>query len=93
MYGLSDKLIEEIISIKNKYNIKLIIFGSRARGDYKQNSDIDLAVISIVTQDIKYKIMDEFNEINTEYKIDLIFKQNITNAKFLKEITMEGKEI
>lgn len=93
MYGLSDKLIEEIICIKNKYNIELVLFGSRARGDYKESSDIDLAVMTTLDKDTKYKIMNEFDELNTAYKIDLVFKQNIINERFLKEIEMEGKTI
>ncbi|ADI31947.1 nucleotidyltransferase domain-containing protein [Staphylothermus hellenicus] len=49
-----DPLIEEIITdFKNKIEEKLrikideiIVFGSRARGDYRVDSDIDLIIIS-----------------------------------------------
>ena len=45
MYGLREELIESIRKLAIKYNIrKVLLFGSRARGDFKDRSDIDLAV-------------------------------------------------
>ena len=42
--GIRDIVIKEICDIAEKYEIeKVILFGSRARGDYKKTSDIDLA--------------------------------------------------
>ena len=93
MYGLSNKLLDEIKYIKNKTNKKLLIFGSRARGDYKENSDIDIAIIDNVSQKEKYEIMDEFDKIDSELKIDLVFIQNIENEMFLDSIKREGKEL
>ena len=45
MYGLKDSLLREIIALAQKYNLSSVtLFGSRARGDYRERSDIDLAV-------------------------------------------------
>ena len=93
MYGLSNKLLDEIKYIKNKTNKKILIFGSRARGDYKENSDIDIAIIDNVSQKEKYEIMDEFDKIDSELKIDLVFIQNIENEMFLDSIKREGREL
>ena len=42
--GLGDNLINEIKTMAENYGVdKLVLFGSRARGDYKIKSDIDLA--------------------------------------------------
>ena len=44
--GIKQQVIEEICDIAKACNItKVLLFGSRARGDYKERSDIDLAVI------------------------------------------------
>ena len=44
-YDLDKRVEHEIIELAKKYNIeKVILFGSRARGDNHQRSDIDLAV-------------------------------------------------
>ena len=43
--GISNKVIEEIKNIALKNHVKkVILFGSRARGDFYKKSDIDLAV-------------------------------------------------
>lgn len=43
--GAKTEVIDEIISFAKKYNIhRVILFGSRARGDFKRTSDIDIAV-------------------------------------------------
>ena len=43
--GIKQTVIGEIIDLAQKYHVKkVILFGSRARGDFKQKSDIDLAV-------------------------------------------------
>ena len=90
MYGLRQEIIEKIKNIATRNNVKIIIFGSRARGNYKPTSDIDLAVIENITEEQKYKIIDEIDQIDSEYKIDLVFAQNIKNRKFFNEIKKEG---
>lgn len=43
--GLSKELIEKIKGITKKFeNYKFYVFGSRAKGTYKNNSDIDIAI-------------------------------------------------
>lgn len=43
--GIKRIVLEEIRAIARKNNVqKIILFGSRARGDFKRTSDIDLAV-------------------------------------------------
>lgn len=43
--GIQPLVLEEIKDLAHKYDLnKVILFGSRARGDYKRSSDIDLAV-------------------------------------------------
>ena len=42
---IQDIVIQEIVELAEECNLnKVILFGSRARGDYKSRSDIDLAV-------------------------------------------------
>ena len=46
-FGLSDKVIDEINGVFRKHSEveKVLIFGSRVKGNYRPGSDIDLAVI------------------------------------------------
>lgn len=93
MFGLSNEIIGKINNITNKYSKTFVLFGSRARGDYKKNSDIDIAIIEETEQNEKYKIMNEFDELDIAYKIDLIFIQDIQNENFIKEIKKDGIKI
>lgn len=46
-YGLSKEVFSRMINTFNKYSKdieKVVLFGSRGRGDYKSCSDIDLAI-------------------------------------------------
>ena len=44
-FGLSDRLLSEITELARTHGLdRVVLFGSRARGDYRDRSDIDLAV-------------------------------------------------
>jgi predicted nucleotidyltransferase len=43
--GIKSVVLDEIRTLAHKYHVKkVILFGSRARGDFKRTSDIDIAV-------------------------------------------------
>lgn len=90
-YGLPDEVYLKIKSIINQYSqYEFKIFGSRARGNYKKNSDIDIAVVGNVTENDYFNILNEIDLINIPYTIDIVFL-NKTNKKELKEsILKEG---
>ena len=46
MYGLNERELEIIKEVANRLDIKkILLFGSRAKGNYKKGSDIDLAIV------------------------------------------------
>ncbi len=48
--------------------LKLVLFGSRARGDYSPESDIDIAVVvRELTRDMKEKMLDVVAEIELKH--------------------------
>ncbi len=92
-YGLNEEtynLIKEVIERNSKYKFK--IFGSRAKGTYKSNSDIDIAIFENVTQEDKFKIKNEMDELNIIYKIDLVFIEENIKKELLESIKREGVE-
>lgn len=90
MFGLSDEIINKIKNVGIKNNVEIYIFGSRARGDYKYNSDIDIVIKEYIMQDKEYRILDDIDKIDTEYKIDVVFIQNVKNKQFLNSIEKES---
>ena len=93
MYGLTNNIIEKIKKVQLKTNKKMVIFGSRARENFKEYSDIDIAILDNVTTSEKYDILNEFDKIDCEYKFDIVFIQYIENSEFLENIKKEGKDI
>ena len=74
-FGLSDTVIKELQDIFRRHvNIeKVLIFGSRSKGNYRPGSDIDLAVVG---KNIDYsqllEILCEIDELGLLYSIDLL---------------------
>lgn len=92
-FGLREEIINKIKLIAQKYNYDFIIFGSRARGDYKNNSDIDIAILGDVSSEDEMKIKIDFDEIDMEYMLDIVFVNKITNIELIKNIKKEGVKI
>ena len=90
-YGLSEETYNKIKNIVKKYsNYQFYIYGSRARGNYKANSDIDIAIMDFVEDIEKNKIKNEFDILDIPYTIDLIFIKDITKKELLESIKKEG---
>lgn len=74
-FGLSDTVIEELQDVFRRHaNIeKVLIFGSRSKGNYRAGSDIDLALIG---KNIDYQqildIYTEIDDLELLYSIDLL---------------------
>lgn len=94
MYGIREEIYEKITNISKKYkNYIFLLFGSRARGNYKKNSDIDIAICGNVSNVDEANIKNEFDMIDMEYMVDLVFIKNVKNEEFLRNIKSEGVEL
>ena len=52
--------------------VKMVVFGSRARGDFGVESDTDIAIIVRgLSRELKYQILDTVAEIEMEFVIPL----------------------
>ena len=92
-YGLSKEIYQEIDKIVKKYsNYEFILYGSRARGDFKKTSDIDIAVKGNVTEQDKFGILNEFDLLNIPYMIDIVFYEELEKEELKQSIYNEGIE-
>ena len=92
-YGLSKEVYEKIKKVidENK-QYKIVLFGSRARGDYKETSDVDLAVLNEISRGEQYKIMNEIDLLDIAYKVDIVFVNSKTKAELVESIKRDGVE-
>ncbi len=87
--GISNQVEEEIIQIAKKNNIaKVIVFGSRARGDFKRTSDIDLAVSG---GNYSGFCLDVEEDTSTLLEFDIINLDEAVERELLTSITEEGR--
>jgi uncharacterized protein len=93
-YGLPESTIQKIRAVLSRYPQveKAILYGSRAKGNYKNGSDIDLTLRggSDLTLNVLYKIMDELDDLLLPYTIDLSIFSNIGNPDVIEHIQRVG---
>src|SRR3990167_8301275 len=93
-YGLEKAELQKIISIVSAYpDIEsVVLFGSRAMGNYKKASDVDIAIRTknsdhFSTAHLKGQFEDE---TNIPYFFDVIDYNTISNIELKKHINEEG---
>jgi predicted nucleotidyltransferase len=72
---------------------KIILFGSRAKGSFNENSDFDIAVNEHRPKiSIRRKISEELENISGLYSIDIVYLKDL-DANFKDLISKQGKLI
>ncbi len=92
-FGLQESTIQKICSVFEKYQQvnQVIIYGSRAKGNYKNGSDIDLTLEGAnLSHRIMSKIATELDDLLLPYKIDISLYDQITNRDLLDHIQRVG---
>lgn len=88
-----EELFDKIRLMTKKYPdiYKIILFGSRARGDFRENSDIDLAIFSTDSSNLVVaNFIDDIENLSTLYKFDIIFIDSNVNEKLIDSIKKDG---
>ncbi|AEK24245.1 nucleotidyltransferase domain-containing protein [Capnocytophaga canimorsus] len=91
-FGLETAVLTSFQNIFEKFeNIeKVIIYGSRAKGNFRYNSDIDLSIIGEISYDDLLKIELLIDELLLPYKVDLSVFNNIDNSELKAHIERVG---
>ncbi len=93
-FGLSDSVIRELQGVFSRHaNIsKVLIFGSRAKGNYREGSDIDLVAIG---DGLDYsqliKILTEIDDLELLYSVDLLNYDKTINTPIGDHINRVGQ--
>ena len=96
-FGIYDKSYDLILGEISKYPAieKAVIFGSRAMGDYKKGSDIDIAVFGKkIDRDMILTLHSNLNEIlPVPYYVDVVHFETLNSEPLKKHILEKGKLI
>ncbi len=94
-YGLTGSIIDSIQQVleTNPKVDKAFLFGSRAKGNYKEGSDIDLAVKG---QELSFadilNLIGKLEDLNLPYKVDLLDYNTIKEPALIEHIDRVGIE-
>ena len=90
--GLSVGLLDSLNSIFSNYpSVKQVkLYGSRAKGNFRHGSDIDLTFIGHITHDELMDIDELIDDLLTPYTYDLSILTDIDNHELLKHIERVG---
>ncbi len=86
--GISETVIREIVDIAKQQEVeKVLLFGSRARGDFRRTSDIDLAVSG---GNVARFAADIQEETSTLLMFDIVDLDGSVQKELLQSIEKEG---
>ncbi|WP_242950062.1 nucleotidyltransferase domain-containing protein [Clostridium intestinale] len=88
--NLNKELLEEIIDICKRHAEieKVVLFGSRARGDNSPKSDIDLAIYA--NSNFSDFIEDMENNTRTLLEFDFSNMRTVKDEFFIEQVNKEG---
>ncbi len=94
LFGLAEDEIKQISEIFVLFPelFKVIIYGSRAKGNYKPYSDIDLTLVgNNLSQKDLLNLVLQLDDLLLPYEFDVSLKEQISNPELLEHINRVGK--
>jgi DNA polymerase, beta domain protein region len=77
--GLSEKYFQLIVETRKQADIdRAVVFGSRAKGNWRENSDIDIAVFGASAN--VGSLVAQLDELPMPYKFDIVIIIVLTAA-------------
>lgn len=93
MFGIYPNSFKEILSILKKHESieKVIIYGSRAKGNYKEGSDIDLTLFGTIKHNELMQLQNELDESYIPYLFDISIYNELQSESLIDHINRVGK--
>lgn len=92
-HGLSSPVVTQLCAVFEKYSdiCTVYLFGSRAKGSFRDGSDIDLAVVAPqMTAETFNTLWNEIDGLPIVFKVDCLHFEQLTNAVLKQKIKAEG---
>jgi len=96
-YGLPDRTLDTLNAIFRKYSgvKQAILYGSRAKGNFRPGSDIDLSLKTddtFIYADL-LRIAGDFDDSDMPYMVDVSVYDKLSNPNLKAHIDRVGKVI
>jgi predicted nucleotidyltransferase len=96
-YGLSDRTLATLEEIFRKYPgiEEAVLYGSRAKGNYREGSDIDLTLKTDgpFSRTDLLRISGDFDDSDMPYLVDVSMYHKLSNPSLVSHIDRVGKVI
>lgn len=95
-FGLPPVTLDKLRSVFARHPAieRVVLYGSRAKGNYRPGSDIDLAIKGRQMPFAEFlKIEDEIDDLFLPYTVDLSLYGELKNADLIAHIDRVGVEV
>lgn len=95
-FGLSPATLDKLNSVFARHGAidSVLIYGSRAKGNYRPGSDIDLTIKGTEIPFMEFiQIQHQIDDLMLPYMVDLSQYQQVGNADLIAHIDRVGVEI
>ena len=93
-YGLNEETMQRMSAVFARHPLveRVVLYGSRAKGCFKPGSDIDLSICAegLLSPGEKDRILDELDDLDLPYVIDLNIFDRLTNEELRRHIERVG---
>jgi predicted nucleotidyltransferase len=93
-FGLTQKTIDKINTVFDSHSDirEVIIYGSRAKGNFREGSDIDITLKGKnISSTTLLKINQQIDDLNTLYLFDVSIFEKLESKDFIEHIDRVGK--
>ncbi len=96
LYGLKAEVIHKIQSVLAQFNAidSVVLYGSRAKGNYRTGSDIDISIKTdgSETEKLLFDVIDAIDDLDLIYLFDISLFKDIDNENLIEHINRVGVE-
>lgn len=96
-YGLEEETLGALKGVFSKITTieKVILYGSRAKGNFQKGSDIDIVLIGnqLNLDNSVYPLMEQIEELYLPYSFDISIFSEIDNIALIKHIDQCGVQL
>lgn len=94
-FGLPQDDLNKLREVFDRYPgvRQVIVYGSRAKGNFRPGSDIDLAIVGDLDWQAFNQLSNELDDLLLPYQIDLSLHAHIENAELKAHIERVGQEL